>query len=322
MYGGWQIGNLNAHDYVKKARAFAMVMKRTDPVHRAGRLRAERRGATGTRSVIDGLADRRRLPQHPPLHGPGRSLRQRVPVAPGRARDPDLLGADRARAPQRSASRIPIHIAFDEWNVWYRTRSHEDRVGGIEERYNLSDALAVADLPERLHPALPDGAHRQLRPARQRHRPDLHEPAGPVPPDHLSPAAALRRAHAATSRSTSTWSGETYDLPTDREDESKGRVHHVADLGPFTLLDATATTDTAGGTLTLAVVNRDRDQSHKATIDLGGAEVAGSLQVSEVNGPDVGATNSFEQPNAGRRARAPGGRQGGPARATSSPRTR
>src|ERR671935_185604 len=31
MYGGWQIGNMNAHDYVKKARAFAMVMKRTDP---------------------------------------------------------------------------------------------------------------------------------------------------------------------------------------------------------------------------------------------------------------------------------------------------
>ena len=31
MYGGWQIGSLNADDYVKKARAFAMVMKRTDP---------------------------------------------------------------------------------------------------------------------------------------------------------------------------------------------------------------------------------------------------------------------------------------------------
>src|SRR5262245_25590689 len=31
MYGSWQIGNLNAHDYVKKARAFAAVMKRTDP---------------------------------------------------------------------------------------------------------------------------------------------------------------------------------------------------------------------------------------------------------------------------------------------------
>ena len=31
MYGSWQIGNTSAHDYVKKARAFALVMKRTDP---------------------------------------------------------------------------------------------------------------------------------------------------------------------------------------------------------------------------------------------------------------------------------------------------
>ena len=31
MYGGWQIGALEAHEYVKKARAFAMVMKRMDP---------------------------------------------------------------------------------------------------------------------------------------------------------------------------------------------------------------------------------------------------------------------------------------------------
>ena len=49
---------------------------------------------------------------------------------------------ERVRYAQRIAH--PIHIAFDEWNVWYRTRSHEDRVGGVEERYNLSDALAVA----------------------------------------------------------------------------------------------------------------------------------------------------------------------------------
>ncbi len=91
--------------------------------------------------------------------------------------------------------------------------------------------------------------------------------------------------------------GPLYDLPPEREDASKGRVHHVADLGPFSLLDATATCDEAAGTLTLAVVNRDKDQSHKATIDLGGAAVAGGLQVSEVTGPDVGATNSFERPN-------------------------
>ena len=49
---------------------------------------------------------------------------------------------ERARYAQQIAH--PIDIAYDEWNVWYRTRSHEDRVGGVEEQYTLSDALAVA----------------------------------------------------------------------------------------------------------------------------------------------------------------------------------
>jgi alpha-L-arabinofuranosidase len=37
-----------------------------------------------------------------------------------------------------------IKVAYDEWNVWFRTRSLEDRQSGIEEQYTLADALAVA----------------------------------------------------------------------------------------------------------------------------------------------------------------------------------
>src|SRR5208283_3969522 len=40
----------------------------------------------------------------------------------------------------------PIYIAFDEWNVWYRTRGRtEFEIGrkGLEERYNFEDALAT-----------------------------------------------------------------------------------------------------------------------------------------------------------------------------------
>jgi len=44
-------------------------------------------------------------------------------------------------------------------------------------------------------------------------------------------------------------------------------------------------------------VNRDRDRSHAATIDLGGAKVSGDIQVSEVSGPDIAAMNSFEHPD-------------------------
>src|SRR5205085_564360 len=39
----------------------------------------------------------------------------------------------------------PIGIAYDEWNVWYRTRrTQELRNAGLEEQYDLADALAVA----------------------------------------------------------------------------------------------------------------------------------------------------------------------------------
>jgi alpha-N-arabinofuranosidase len=49
---------------------------------------------------------------------------------------------ERARYELRIAH--PIGIAFDEWNVWYRARTPELRQAGIEEQYDLSDALAVA----------------------------------------------------------------------------------------------------------------------------------------------------------------------------------
>jgi alpha-L-arabinofuranosidase len=48
--------------------------------------------------------------------------------------------------------------------------------------------------------------------------------------------------------------------------------------------------------VTLAVVNRDAVRAHRATIDLGGAAAAGDLTIAEVNGPDVGAMNTFEHP--------------------------
>src|SRR5207247_1209524 len=77
-----------------------------------------------------------------------------------------------------------------------------------------------------------------------------------------------------------------------------GRVHHVADLGPFTLIDAAASCDEAGRAVSVALVNRDRDRDLPVTLDLGAAAIAGAVSGWEVNGPDVSATNSFETPRA------------------------
>jgi alpha-L-arabinofuranosidase len=91
---------------------------------------------------------------------------------------------------------------------------------------------------------------------------------------------------------------ETYDLAPAQELAGGGRIHHVADLGPFPLLDTVATRQEGGRAVSVAVVNRHRERDLTATLDLGGASIAGPVKVGEVNGPDVSAMNSFEAPRA------------------------
>src|SRR6266446_9793961 len=270
MYGGWQIGNMNAHDYVKKARAFAMVMKRTDPsIQLIGC--GQNGWSEWDEITLSGLAE---LIDFHSIHlytgGPDHYATVFQSHQAERAIRICAALIERARKLQRIAH--PIHIAFDEWNVWYRTRSHEDRVGGVEERYDLSDALAVATYL--------NGFIRNCRTVRLANFAQLVNAIAPI---FTSATGLFRqtiyhplRLYAEHTLSTALdvqVDGPTYDLPADREQDVIGRVHHVADLGPFSLLDASATWDPATGQLTLAVVNRDRVCSDAATIDLGSATV-------------------------------------------------
>ena len=200
---------------------------------------------------------------------------------------------ERVRYAQRIAH--PIHIAFDEWNVWYRTRSHEDRVGGVEERYNLSDALAIATYL--------NGFIRQCRVVRIANFAQLVNAIAPIftSPDGLflqtiyHPlrlyAEHTQRDRASTSTSTAI---RTISRPRARRD---GRVHHVSDLGPFTLLDAAATCDEAGRTRL-----GDGRQPRRATatspppLDLGGRDAGSHGQGLGGQRARRHATNSFEAP--------------------------
>src|SRR5262245_3925258 len=294
MYGGWQIGSLSAADDVKKAKTFALVMKRTDP-----HIELIGCGHNGVSdwdvTVLHGLAP---LIDYYSIHLYTGQADHYANVfqAHQAERAVRVCAAliERIRHTQQIAH--PIHIAFDEWNVWYRTRSHEDRVGGVEEQYNLSDALAVATYL--------NGFIRHCRTVRMANLAQLVNAIAPIFTSKqglylqtIYHPLRLYAEHTRTDALDVHVDGPVYDLPPDREDVRLGRVHHVADLGPFALLDATATCDDAGTTLTLAVVNRDKDRSHVATIDLGTAQATGSVEVSEVTGPSVEAKNSFEHPD-------------------------
>jgi alpha-N-arabinofuranosidase len=294
MYGSWQIGHLSPEDYVKKARAFALVMKRTDP-----EIELIGCGHNGwsdwDQIVIDGLAP---IIDWYSIHlYTGQADHYTTVFQSHQAERAVRICAaliERARYTQRLSH--PIAIAFDEWNVWYRTRTDEDRKSGIEERYNLSDALAVATY---LH-----GFIRQCQVVRMANLAQLVNAIAPIftsraglffqtiyhplrlYAEHMGPVALDVHVDA-----------PTHALPPDLEERTYGRIHRVADLGPFPMLDAVATCDESGRELAIGVVNRDRDRAHRATIDLGGATAAGELFVSEINGPDVEATNSFEHPD-------------------------
>src|SRR5438552_10370678 len=140
MYGGWQIGSLSAEDYVKKARTFALVMKRPDPT-----IELIGCGHNGWSDwdaiVLEGLAP---IVDYHSIHlytgQPDHYANVFQSHQAERAVRICSALIEQVRLTQRTAH--PIHIAFDEWNVWYRTPSHEDRVGGVDARSNLPDPPA------------------------------------------------------------------------------------------------------------------------------------------------------------------------------------
>lgn len=297
MYGAWQIGASNADDYVKKARQFGAIMQLTDPSIEL--VSCGQWGWTDwDRTVIDGLAQYVRY--HSVHLYTGSADYWRNVLSPHQAdralRVCEAL-IDRARYEQNIAH--PIGIAFDEWNVWYRTRSPELRQQGLEEHYDLSDALAVAtylnifirhcrsveiaNFAQMVNAIAPIFTNRDRLFLQTIYHPlrlyaeHTQEIALDVFVD--CPTHALTAEHEARDAA-----------PTDR-------LWKVADLGPFDLLDVTATCDAAGRELCVAVINRSPDQSLTTAVQLDGHSLAGEVWAHEVNGPELETRNSFDEPD-------------------------
>jgi alpha-N-arabinofuranosidase len=293
LYGAWQLGALSAEDYVKKAREFAKVMKWTDPT-----IKLVSCGQTGwtdwDRIVIEGLAP---YVDYHSLHlytgSDDYYSNVFAPHQADRALRITQGMIDRVRYQQ--GIRHPITVAYDEWNVWYRERDPDARKKGAEERYNLADALAVATYLNVF-----------IRHCRTVTIANLAQLVNAIAAIFTSPEGLFLqtiyhpiRLYAEHTRDVALdvhVDCETYDLTP--EQETSPRPHRVSDMGPFELLDATATRDAAAQELTLAVVNRDRDRAIPTTIQLQDATAATGVVAYEVNGADPSVVNSFEQPEA------------------------
>ena len=188
----------------------------------------------------------------------------------------------------------PITICYDEWNVgeFFATTAEI----GYEQPYNLSDALAVAaylnvfvrmadkvgmaNLAQTVNVlgaiiTSPDGMYRQ----------SIYHPI------------SLLAEHTGTVALDCHVNGEAEGKHTLNRDELHEFFKPIVDLGPFDYLDASASLDPDGKTLTLFVVNRDKERVIQSDLNILGCKLTGGSEVYEITADDPSVSNSFEQPD-------------------------
>jgi alpha-N-arabinofuranosidase len=291
MYGEWQIGGMRAEEYVAAARRFAKIMRLTDPSIEL--VSCGQWGFTEwDRIVLEGLAD---IVRYHSIHlytGSGEYLQNIFqPMQADRALR--ICEALIERVRYMRGIEHPIGIAFDEWNVWYRTRTGTARQT-LEEHYDLSDALAVAGFLNVF-----------VRHCRTVEIANIAQLVNVIAPIFTSPSGLFLqtiyhplRLYAEHMQSVALdvfVDSPLLSLPKHTPATPTDRAWEVADLGPFQSLDVTATRDAAVRTLVVAVTNRHPLDAVETRVEVPGFE-AGSVTLFEVNGPSPTATNSFDAP--------------------------
>jgi len=286
MYGDWQIGQRTVADYVTHARQWAKALKFLDPS-----ISLVSCGQSGVddwdRAVIDGLA---RFVDFHSIHlytgSPDYWANVLAPHFAERALAVAGALIDRARYVQHIER--DIGIAYDEWNVWYRTDD-----GRLEERYDLADALAVATYLNIFVRRCATVRMANLAQLVNVIAPIVTSPDGMFAQTIYHPLRLMSAATQDVAVDTATDSGT--HAHTDRGEDRW--PHRVADLGPFQLLDVAASRDTGGRQLAVSVVNRDPGRALATRIRLDGAQASGAMTVHEVTGERPDAVNSLAQPD-------------------------
>ncbi len=183
----------------------------------------------------------------------------------------------------------PIRIAFDEWNVWYRTRRDPQHL--YEEVYELKDALFVAGTFNALYRMC--GFVTMANLAQMVNALGMiHLDAAGMVLSPLYHAFDLYVNHTGPTVFDTLVLSETFDT------HDNGGPRGLGPLTGVPYIDASATLreDDGGPRLCLAVVNRHPDQAVECSIELAGFRPAASAAVFELTGPRVNATNSVEAP--------------------------
>ena len=305
MDGPWQIGQLQAREYGRKARDAAQQMRVIDP-----NLQLIACGSSGTfmptyltwdREVLEECYDKVDGISLHAYYGntaawSGNSTARFLAMNLDMDRHIHEIAAvcDYVQGLQKSSKRL--WLSFDEWNVWYRARGGEFTNGRrtaaphlLEEVYNLEDALLVGGFVNTL-----------LRNSDRVRVACLAQLVNVIAPLVTNESGVLRQ----STYYPYSWAlryarGRVLDLRVESETYQINGTGLQADFArdadvPF--LDVVATLDESAGQAAVLMLNRDLDAARDIVLEWGDVVPTRVLACETLTGPDLKAVNTFADP--------------------------
>jgi alpha-N-arabinofuranosidase len=305
MDGPWQIGQLQAREYGRKARDAARQMRVID-----GNLQLIACGSSGTnmpqyliwdREVleecydqVDGISLHAYYGNTPALTRNSTARYLAMNLDMDRQIREIAAVSDYVQGLRRSSKRL--WLSFDEWNVWYRARSG-DAVDGrrqvapklLEEVYNLEDALLVGGFLNTL-----------LRRSDRVRVACLAQIVNVIAPLVTNERGVLRQSifHPYA------WAlqyarGRVVDLQVESDVypiSGDGLRADFARNDQVPFVDVVATLDSQNGQACVLMLNRDLESERELQLEWRDSTPTRVLACETLTGPDLKAFNTFEQP--------------------------
>ena len=305
MDGPWQIGQLQARDYGRKARDTARQMRVID---RGLQLIACGSSSTGMpqylvwdREVleecydqVDGISLHAYYGNTQPLTGNNTSRYLAMNLDMDRQIREIGAVCDYVQGLRRSNKRL--WLSFDEWNVWYRARSGNATDGRrqaapklLEEVYNLEDALLVGGFVNTL-----------LRNSERVRVACLAQLVNVIAPLVTNDSGTLRQ----STYYPYAWAlryarGHVLDLRVESDTypiTAAGLQPEFARNDQVPYVDLVATLDGQNGQASLLMLNRDLDAERELVLEWRDVTPTRVLTCDTLTGSDLKAFNTFEQP--------------------------
>jgi len=305
MDGPWQIGQLQAREYGRKARDAAKQMRIIDH-----NLQLIACGSSGTfmptyltwdREVLEECYDQVNGISLHAYYGntkewSGNSTARFLAMNLDMDRHIHEIAAvcDYVQGLQRSSKRL--WLSFDEWNVWYRARDTKAMDGQrtaaphlLEEVYNLEDSLLVGGFVNTL-----------LRNSDRVRVACLAQLVNVIAPLVTNETGVLRQ----TTYYPYSWAlrfarGRVMDLRVDAETypiKGAGLQPDYARDADVPFVDVAATIDDAAGEAAVFMLNRDLERERETVLEFQDVAPARVLACETLTGADLKAVNTFADP--------------------------